>query len=136
MTKTYLEMIELPTFEKRFNYLKCKGVPSEQTFGGHRSLNQLLYKSPQWLKVRQQVIIRDAGCDLAYPDRPINSKILIHHINPITIEQVVNHSPEIFDMNNLVCISHATHEAIHYGSIDRLIPSAPIERCKGDTKLW
>lgn len=136
MTKTYLEMIELPTFEERFNYLKCKGVPSEQTFGGHRSLNQILYKSPQWLKVRQQVIIRDAGCDLADPDRPINSRIVIHHINPLTINQVMNHDPEVFDLNNLVCVTHSTHEAIHYGSLERLTPNDPIVRSKGDTKLW
>lgn len=136
MLKTYLEMIELQTFEERFNYLKCKGVLSEQTFGGHRLLNQILYKSPQWLKVRQQVIVRDLGCDLADPDRPINSRIIIHHINPITVSQVMNHDPEVFDLNNLICTTHKTHEAIHYGSLEKLTPNEPVVRSKGDTKLW
>lgn len=134
--RTYLELIELPTFEERFEYCKCKANPSEVTFGGHRLLNQMLYQSPQWKSVRRKVIIRDSGCDLGIEDRPINSKILIHHLNPITIEQVMNHDPCVFDMNNLICVSHDTHNAIHYGDKDRLIPSIPIERTKGDTKLW
>lgn len=136
MIRTYQELILIPTFEERFEYLKLNGVPSEVTFGGHRYLNQVFYKSPEWLKARRRVIIRDNGCDLGLTDRPIRTKILIHHLNPITIEQVLNRDPAIFDLNNLICVSHETHEAIHYGDGSRLIPSMPIERKPGDTKLW
>lgn len=136
--KTYLELIQLPTFEERFEYLKCFGSPSEVTFGDKRILNQMLYKSPQWARVRQLVIIRDQGCDLCIEDRPIQkpNKIIIHHLNPLTIQQVMDHDPCIFDLNNLVCVSHLTHEAIHYSDMSLLIPSKPNERSKGDTKLW
>lgn len=96
----------------------------------------MLYNSPQWRKIRQQVIIRDNGCDLAIEDRPIFDKILIHHINPITIKQVTEHDPMIFDLNNLVCVSYNTHEAIHFSNEQILIPSEPVKRFKGDTKLW
>lgn len=136
MIKTYQELIRIPTFEERFEYLKLKDNPSEATFGGHRYLNQALYKSPEWQSIRQRVIIRDNGCDLGLTDRPIRTKILIHHLNPITIEQVLNRDPAIFDLNNLICVSHETHEAIHYGDGSRLIPSTPTERKPGDTKLW
>lgn len=136
MYRTYQELISLPTFEERFKYCQCKANPSEATFGGHRLLNQILYRSIEWKRIRQQVIIRDNGCDLACSDRPINRNILIHHLNPITIEQVENHDPAVFDLNNLICVSHDTHNAIHYGEIDSLIPSSPIVRSKGDTTLW
>lgn len=135
--KTYLEMTELPTFEERVGYLKLNGKPSELTFGGHRLLNQYLYqKNKEWKDIRRRVIIRDNGCDLGCEDRALNTHIIIHHINPITVEQVLNNDPMIFSMNNLVCCSLSTHNAIHYGSIERLTPSAPIERRPGDTKLW
>ena len=134
--RTYDEVIKLPTFEERFNYLKLNGQCSATTFGGHRQLNQMLYKSPQWLGVRQRVIIRDNGCDLGIEDRPINDKIMIHHINPITIEQVCNFDPSVFDMNNLICVSKETHNQIHYGDGSSLAPSVAIERKPGDTKLW
>lgn len=136
--KTYLELIQLPTFEERFEYLKCFGSPSEVTFGDKRVLNQMLYQSPQWRRARQQVIIRDQGCDLGMVDRPIQkpNKIIIHHLNPLTIQQVTEHDPCIFDLNNLICVSHLTHEAIHYSDISLLIPSKPNKRSKGDTKLW
>ncbi len=133
---TYDELIKLPTFEERFKYLQINGRCSEETFGGHRVLNQILYKSPQWNDIRRRVIIRDAGCDLGVADRPIQTKILIHHINPITIEQVTNFDPAIFDMNNLICCSHATHNAIHYGDLNTVTPTNPIERKPGDTRLW
>lgn len=136
MKRSYLELIALPTFEERFNYLKLCGRPSEVTFGGHRLLNQMLYHSPQWKTIRQKVIIRDNGCDLGIAERPLSRSILVHHLNPITIEQVTNHDPAVFDLNNLITVSLLTHNAIHYGSIDRLTPSAPVERTQGDTKLW
>lgn len=136
MKRSYLELITLPTFEERFNYLKLCGRPSEVTFGRNRNLNQMLYHSPQWKAIRQEVIIRDNGCDLAMQDRPIMKDILIHHLNPITIEQVVNHDPIVFDTNNLVCVSFDTHNAIHYSDGSKLIPSVPLERKLGDTCLW
>ena len=134
--KTYNELILLPTFEERFSYLQLNGQCSVETFGGHRILNQMLYRSPQWKETRQRVIIRDDGCDLGIPDRPINDKILIHHLNPITIEQVTNFDPAIFDLNNLICVSKSTHDAIHYGDGTKLTPTNPIERKPGDTRLW
>lgn len=136
MLRTYLELIQLPTFEERFKYCQVKANPSEATFGGHRMLNQMLYRSPEWKRIRQQVIIRDQGCDLACEERPINSNILIHHLNPITIEQVTNFDPAVFDLNNLICVSFNTHNAIHYGTLDILQPTNPVVRIKGDTKLW
>lgn len=134
--RTYQELISLPTFEERFNYCKCNGSPSEITFGGHRILNQILYNSPEWKRIRQKVIIRDNGCDLACEERAIYKNILIHHLNPITIDQVINCDPAVFDLNNLITVSHTTHNAIHYGCLERLTPSTPIERKPGDQKLW
>ena len=138
LIRTYQELSSLQTFEERFNYLKLNGTPSFETFGGRRSLNQMLYKSPEWQRIRKRAIARDAGCDLGIFDRPISkpNRLLIHHLNPITIEQVVNHDPLIFDLNNLITVSHSTHNAIHYGDLNLLPPSTPNERKAGDTKLW
>ncbi len=133
---TYQELILLPTFEERFKYLQLNGRCSAETFGGHRLLNQMLYRSTQWLQTRQRVIIRDNGCDLGIPDRPISENILIHHLNPITIEQVTHFDPAIFDLNNLICTSKKTHNAIHYGDGTILTPSKIVERKPGDTRLW
>ena len=136
--RTYQEISSLRTFEERFNYLKLNGSPSFETFGGKRSLNQILYNSPEWKKTRKRIIARDLGCDLGIFDRPISkpNKLLIHHLNPISIEQVINHDPIIFDPNNLITVSHSTHNAIHYGDLSLLPPSIPNERKAGDTKLW
>ena len=136
--RTYQELIQLETFEERFEYLRLAGTPGYITFGSHRLLNQMLYKSPIWASVRQRVILRDDGCDLAISERPIGKKdiLIIHHLNPITIEQVTNNDPAVYDLNNLVCVSHRTHNAIHYGDGSNLMPSKPIERRPGDTKLW
>ena len=136
MYRTYNELILLQTFEERFDYLRLSGQCSEITFGGHRLLNQMLYRSPQWKEVRRRVIIRDNGCDLGIGDRPINDQILIHHINPITIEQVTNFDHCIFDLNNLISVSKKTHNAIHYGDGTNLAPSTITERKPGDTRLW
>ena len=122
MYRTYNELILLQTFEERFDYLRLNGQCSEITFGGHRLLNQMLYRSPQWQEVRR----RDNGCDLGIEYRPINDQILIHHINPITIEQVTNFDPCIFDLNNLISVSKKTHNAIHYGDGTNLAPSTII----------
>lgn len=133
---TYQELIKLPTFEERFNYLKLNGRASEVTFGGHRLLNQMLYQSPQWKTARDIVILRDNGCDLGIEDRPIFKYVIIHHINPITIEQVINFDPVIFDPNYLISCSKPTHNALHYGDISNRPPTNLIERKPNDTRLW
>lgn len=138
MYRTYQELMTFSTFEDRYNYLKLNGIPTETTFGGHRQVNQILYQSPEWKRLRRKVIIRDRGCDLGIDDRPISkpNKILIHHINPITLEQITSHDPAVFDPNNLITCSFDTHQAIHYGSESLLVPSKPTERHPGDTCPW
>lgn len=133
--KTYSELITLPTFEERFNYLKLGGAVGESTFGFDRYLNQNLYKSQEWKSVRNKVIIRDNGCDLACEGYEIYGKVLIHHINPITVEDIINRNPIIFDLDNLITTIHNTHNAIHYGD-ENLLIKGPIERTKNDTIPW
>lgn len=133
--KTYSELITLPTYEERFNYLKLEGVVGEMTFGFDRYLNQKLYTSQEWKTVRNQVIVRDNGCDLACEGYEIYGKILIHHINPITVEDIINRNPIIFDLENLITTIHNTHNAIHYGD-ENLLIKGPIERTKNDTIPW
>lgn len=135
--RTYSELIKLPTFEERYEYLKLGGVIGEFTFNGHRALNQALYTSPKWRSFRREVAIRDDGCDLGCIDHRIsgNTKIVIHHINPITIEDIANGSPSIFDMENVITTIMNTHQAIHYGDKSLLIDK-PIVRYEGDTCLW
>lgn len=134
--KRYSELIKLPTFEDRFNYLKLDGKIGEMTFGGNRYLNQRLYSDPEWKRVRNHVISRDRACDLAHPDYEMNSYVYIHHINPITKEDILNRSRKVFDPDNLVCVSFNTHQAIHYGSIDMVLNKAPVERKPNDTIPW
>ena len=133
--KTYSELITLPTFEERFNYLKLGGTVGKSTFGFDRYLNQNLYKSQEWKSVRNKVIIRDNGCDLACEGYEIYGKVLIHHINPITAEDIINRNPIIFDLENLITTVHNTHNAIHYGDENLLIKGL-IERTKNDTIPW
>lgn len=135
MIKSYQEMIQFDKFLDRFNYLKLNGRVASETFGDQRYLNQTLYRSAEWKKIRNRVIVRDNGCDLADPTRPIYGKILIHHLNPITMSDILERNPIIFELDNLVCVSPMTHEAIHYGSADLLMKD-PIERKPGDTVLW
>ena len=135
-SKTYLELIELKTFKERYDYLKLKGKVGEDTFGYARWLNQVLYSSPEWKKVRNQIIVRDEGCDLGIKDRPIRTKVYIHHINPITKQQIIDRDPIVFDPNNLICVTFDTHNAIHYGDEKLLIPDKPNERRPGDTCPW
>lgn len=134
--KTYLELIELPTFEERFKYLELKGAVGTETFGHSRYLNQVLYKTAEWKNLRHKVIVRDEGCDLGILDRPIFDKVYIHHINPITEKQILNRDPLIFDLNNLISVSFNTHQAIHYGAESLLIPDTPLERKPNDTCPW
>ena len=137
MKKTYTEMAALPTFEDRFKYLTIGGRVGGETFGCHRYLNQVLYTSPEWRAFRHQVIIRDDGCDLGDPDRPITGKkILIHHIDPLTVEDVVNRDSKIFDLDNVVCVSFDTHQAIHYGDEKYLRRNKVVERKPNDTCPW
>ena len=134
-SKSYLELITIPTFEERFEYLKLDGAVGKETFGYDRYLNQAFYSSKEWKDFRKRIIIRDNGCDLAFDGYEINGKILIHHLNPITINDIIECRPVVFDKNNLVCVSHNTHNAIHYGDKDLLI-TGPIERSPNDTCLW
>lgn len=132
---TYSEALFHPDFERRFNYLKLNGVVAHSTFGGHRYLNQALYQSDEWQRVRREVIIRDEGCDLAVQDRPIYGRILVHHINPITQEDILNRSPIIFDLDNLITVSFETHNALHYGDYG-LINKDVVTRSPNDTCPW
>lgn len=133
--RTYSELITIPTFEERFEYLQLKGSVGKDTFGYDRYLNQVLYRSPEWKRLRNQIIIRDGGCDLACDGYDIYDKVLIHHLNPITVEDVLTRSRKVFDPDNLVCVSHSTHNAIHYGDVDLLV-TGPIIRTKNDTCPW
>ena len=130
--RTYSELITIPTFEERFEYLQLKGSVGKDTFGYDRYLNQVLYRSPEWKRLRNQIIIRDGGCDLACDGYDIYDKVLIHHLNPITVEDVLARSRKVFDPDNLVCVSHSTHNAIHYGDVDLLV-TGPIIRTQNDT---
>ena len=133
--RTYSELITIPTFEERFEYLQLKGSVGKDTFGYDRYLNQVLYRSPEWKRLRNQIIIRDDGCDLACDGYDVYGKVLIHHLNPITVEDVLARSRKVFDPDNLVCVSHNTHNAIHYGDVDLLV-TRPIIRTKNDTCPW
>lgn len=135
LSRSYKELLQLETFEERYEYLKLNGVVAEDTFGSKRYLNQMLYSSPEWRSIRDTIIVRDSGCDLGITDRPIFDKIYIHHINPITIDDILDGNPIVFDPNNLICVSHITHEAIHYGD-SNLLPKDYVERTPNDTCLW
>ena len=133
--RTYSELIQLPTFEERFNYLRLDGVVGKDTFGFDRYLNQQFYRSSEWKRIRNQVIVRDNGCDLGIDDYDIHGRILIHHMNPISIEDLQHMSNLLMNPEYLICVSHRTHNAIHYGD-ERLIVTAPIERTQNDTCPW
>lgn len=133
--RTYSELISIPTFEERYNYLNLLGKVGDATFGSKRYLNQVLYMSKEWLSIRRRVIVRDNGCDLGIKDREIGSVIIVHHMNPITIEDVLNHDPKVFDPEFLICVEDLTHKAIHYGNADLLVKDV-IERSKNDTCPW
>ena len=136
MSKSYSEMISLPTFEERFNYLKLDGIVGKETFGYDRYINQMLYqRSAKWRQTRDKVIIRDNGCDLGIEGREIRGRIIVHHINPISEEDIMNDHPNVHDLDNLISTSHLTHNAIHYSNEDILIKD-PVERREGDTCPW
>ena len=133
--KTYSELITIPTYEERFEYLRCNSAVGKETFGFDRYLNQVLYNSMDWKRLRRKIIIRDNGCDLALKDYTIYGKIIIHHINPISLDDIMKERSIVFDPENLVCVSFNTHNAIHYGD-SSLLSTAPIERTPNDTCPW
>ena len=133
--KTYSELIRLPTFEERFEYLKLKGSVGKDTFGHDRYLNQVFYSSMEWRRLRDEIIIRDNGCDLGIEGREIGGKVYIHHLNPLGANDILTHSEYLINPEYLICVSFETHNAIHYGDIN-LLPRDPIERKRNDTCPW
>jgi hypothetical protein len=132
--KTYSELILLPTFQERFDYLTLHGVPTFETFGYARQTNQIFYKSTRWRNARNKIIMRDDGNDLALEGFQIQDKLLVHHLNPLTLDDILNDSSRIYDPENLVCVSHDTHNGLHYGNIPKRFIYE--ERQPGDTRLW
>lgn len=133
--RTYSEMIRVRSFEDRFNYLNLHGEVGRETFGFDRWLNQAFYRSREWRSLRSFVIVRDEGCDLAVPGYEIHDRVYIHHMNPMTKDQLIQGDEDVLDPEFLVLVSHRTHNAIHFG--DRsLLPQDYVPRRPGDTKLW
>lgn len=133
--RTYSQLIRLPTFEDRFEYLKLKGSVGKDTFGHDRYLNQVFYSSMEWRRLRDEIIIRDNGCDLGIEGRQIGGKVYIHHLNPLGVNDILTHSEYLVNPEYLICVSFETHNAIHYGDIN-LLPRDPIERKRNDTCPW
>lgn len=137
MIRTYSELIRLGDFQSRFEYLKLAGRVGQETFGPDRYLNQMFYTTPEWKALRDYIIVRDNGCDLALPGFEITSgKIFVHHMNPISVYDVVSHDDSILDPEFLVCVSKATHDAIHYGNPTVPYSRGVIERKPNDTCPW
>lgn len=135
MDRTYSEVSRLETFEERYRYLALKGKVGESTFGFDRWANQAFYTSTEWRNARHGIIVRDNACDLGIDGYEIRSGLFIHHLNPITLAQIESGDPCILDPDNLITVTHNTHNAIHYGD-ERMLPRKPVERRPGDTKLW
>ena len=133
--KRYSELVMLPTFEERFNYAELDGKVGEETFGWRRYANQRFYTSPEYRRFRRDIILRDGGCDLASDDHEIGGKIIIHHLNPITFDDIIEHSELAWNPEYVICVSELTHKAIHYSNIN-LLPSKFVERTKNDTCPW
>ncbi len=137
MFRTYTELISIPSFEERFRYLQLKGNVGKDTFGFDRWLNQVFYRTPEWRKARRDAIIRDCGCDLAWPDREIHGEmIVVHHMNPITIDDIKYRASSLLDLENLITTSDSTHRAITYSDESLLKTIKPIERVPFDTCPW
>lgn len=133
--RTYSELSRLHTFNERYQYLRLVGIVGESTFGFDRWINQEFYRSRQWKSVRDAVIVRDNGCDLGIPGFEIHRGLLVHHMNPVSLDDIMHGEEWILDPNFLITTSHRTHNAIHYGD-ESLLPREPITRKSGDTKLW
>ena len=136
MTKSYSELLHYNTFEDRLKYLLLRGRVGEDTFGSRRYLNQDFYRSAEWKAIRRKVILRDNGCDMAFHGYEVHNDLIIHHIEPITIEDILEENPKVFDMNNLVCVSLTSHNAIHYGDEKSLLGYGLIDRKPNDTCPW
>jgi hypothetical protein len=133
--RTYNELRRFDTFEDRFRYLSLRGQVGDPTFGYKRELNQRFYRSREWRNLRQDVILRDNGCDMGLPGYEIFDKIIIHHMNPMSIDEVVEGDDSLLDTRYLICVTHKTHNAIHFGDENQL-PKQHVDRQPGDTKLW
>lgn len=144
--RRYSELITIPTYEERFKYLQLKGAVGADTFGYDRYLNQILYNSPEWKRFRNDIIIRDNGCDLACEGYEIKgwkdqegkihrARIIIHHMNPIAVDDILNHNSMVFDPENVITTVLNTHNAIHYGD-EKLLVTGPVTRSPNDTCLW
>lgn len=133
--RSYRELVRLKTFDERFDYLRLSGLVGAETFGFERYLNQTLYNSSKWRRLRNQIIVRDSGCDLGLEGYEIPGIIIVHHMNPIMVDDLKEFSEDVFNPENLICVSPTTHNAIHYGDKD-LIPQLPVERRPGDTCPW
>lgn len=136
--RSYRELVKIDDYYERIRYLMLHQFPSDETFGSHRWLNQRLYNSKEWRDLRRDVIIRDNGCDLGCGDHLLDKFIIIHHIEPITIDDIEQNNPKVFDIDNLISTCRTTHNMIHYGSNEELnfLKSFSVERRPGDTKLW
>ena len=135
MIRCYTDLIQLPTFEERYQYLRLGGMVGQDTFGFDRYLNQKFYHSHEWKQIRNKVILRDEGRDLAMPGYELNSGIFIHHMNPIRPEDLANVPDEILNPEYLICVSKRTHDAIHFGD-SSLLPKLPTERTPNDMCPW
>ena len=134
--RTYSELSKLKTFKERYRYLKLSGIIGEETFGFDRYLNQVFYKSPEYRAVRDKVILRDNGCDLGVKNYEINGRIIIHHMNPISKEDILNRSEFALNPEYLICVSHGTHNAIHYGDESQLPIDNLVVRHPDDQAPW
>lgn len=134
--KCYTELKKLKTFEERFRYLKLGGKIGIETFGFDRYLNQVFYTSPEWRTIRNQVIVRDNGGDMGLEDYPINGRILVHHMNPITVQDILERKSSILNPEYLICVGHDTHNALHYADENYIRTKTFEERKPGDTTLW
>lgn len=135
MIRTYSDLRKLESFEERFDYLALSGSVGDVTFGYDRPLNQMFYTSPQWRRIRHHVILRDEGADLGIEERMIRKNLVIHHMNPMTLEDILHDEDYILDPEFLITTTHTTHNAIHYGN-GRLLPRLTASREPGDTRLW
>ena len=133
--RTYSELITLPTFEDRYSYLQLNGAVGKDTFGFDRYINQQFYRSKEWQRIRDEVIIRDNACDLGMEGYEIHGRIYVHHMNPIMVRDIQYNSDYLMNQEFLICTTHRTHNAIHYGD-ESLLARAPIERTKNDTCPW
>lgn len=135
MIRRYSELRRLETFEERWKYLSLHGRVGAATFGFDRWINQQFYTGREWRRLRSDIIVRDEGCDLGIPGYEIHERIIIHHMNPLSVEDITHHAEDALNPEFLICVSHRTHNAIHYGD-EGLLPRPLIERRPGDTKLW